>query len=163
MQHQTARGFFDTNESSFKLWDQPSSKALRDQKCILSAQFFKRSKNDSSYISSRAFVLTQKYLLYKKNLQCRAVRGLMEVERVRVYFSSPSERNLAEETEETKHMYAIKFVRNMKYTQIFTKDMEVFKEWRKALGKLAIMTDFHERYEVISQLGKGSFAMVRIQ
>ena len=160
MQNQVVRGFFDTNESSFKLWTQASSKSLKKQIPLLSSQFFKRSK-DSKTLSDRTFILTSKYIFYKKSLQSRAVRGLMVLEGVRAEFLSPAERDLADEGKETRHMYAIKFVRNMKYTEIFTEDVEVFDAWREALGKLVIMTDFHKRYEVISQLGKGSFARVR--
>ena len=86
----------------------------------------------------------------------------MELDGVRAEFLSPEERDLDGEAEETKHMYSIKFVRNMKYTAIYTEDREVFEAWRKALGKLAIMTDFHECYQVLSHLGKGSFAIVSL-
>ena len=161
MHKQVIRGFFDSNESSFKLWTKASSKTLRDQKVILSSQFFKRSK-DSKALCTRTFILTPKYLFYKKSLVSRTVRGLMDLEGVRVEFLSPAERDLADEGAETRHMYSLKFLRNNKYAEIFTKDPQVLEEWRKALGKLAIMTDFHERYEVVSQLGKGSFARVRM-
>ena len=37
---------------------------------------------------------------------------------------------------------------------------EEMKAWRLAMGRVAILTDFHDRYEPISELGTGGFAKV---
>ena len=67
----------------------------------------------------------------------------------------------AESREElTKDLYSIKFIRNLKFTEVFFSEEESFLEWMAALRPLVIQTDFHQCYDVIKLLGKGSFARV---
>lgn len=56
--------------------------------------------------------------------------------------------------------YSIKFIKNLKFTEIFTRSKSTFLEWKKLLAKVTIQTDFHSKYNVIKMIGKGSFARV---
>jgi hypothetical protein len=56
--------------------------------------------------------------------------------------------------------YSFQFLKNMQKKEFFTSDAKVYKEWRKKLQKLVIMHSFHEDFQVLKLIGKGSFAKV---
>ena len=161
MENTLINSFFDTNESSFKLWTPASSKKAKKERPVLTSDFLKRSKQ-SSVLTKRSFILTENHLFYRKISDGDKIRGAMKLEWVRAEFYAPGEAGRIDEFEDTKDMYVIKFIRNMKFTEIFTEEKEVFHKWRLALRKLIIVTDFHQEFEVLKLIGKGSFARVRI-
>lgn len=133
----------------------------------------------------RAFYLTEEFLFYKKTTDDHKIRGLMELSFVRMEYYVPEghqypqsihksdqvaslNRNRDEETrvseedrdEHTKHLFSIKFIRNLKFTEVYFDSEELFLTWMEILRPLAIQTDFHQCYDVIKLLGKGSFARV---
>ena len=63
--------------------------------------------------------------------------------------------------ENGEFIFSIKFIKNLKFTEIFTKDKEVYLQWRELLATLTIQTDFHTKFNVIKMIGKGSFARVK--
>lgn len=56
--------------------------------------------------------------------------------------------------------YCIKFIRNMKYTDLWTDDENHFIVWRDHLCKSFLQCDFHTKFNTIKMIGKGSFARV---
>ena len=152
-------GFFDTNPDSFKLWTAISSSRVKGQHILKASEFYKRSKKNTA-LAKRSFHLTEKYLFYKKDEKDRKIRGAMKLDWVRAEFSCPGDSDRIDESEQTRNMYSIKFIRNMKFTEIFTEERAVFEEWRQVLAKHLIMTDFHKQFKVLKMLGKGSFARV---
>lgn len=48
----------------------------------------------------------------------------------------------------------------MKFTEMFTKNESLFLTWADTLRPMVTQTDFHEQYDVLKILGKGSFARV---
>lgn len=56
--------------------------------------------------------------------------------------------------------YCIKFVRNMRYVDLWTDDEQHFISWREQLCKSFLQCDFHQKFSTIKMIGKGSFARV---
>jgi len=48
----------------------------------------------------------------------------------------------------------------MKFTEMFTSTENLFLTWVKTLRYLVTQTDFHDQFDVLKVLGKGSFARV---
>lgn len=61
--------------------------------------------------------------------------------------------------EETDRL-RLRFVRNLKYCDLFARNEPECKEWLNYIGTVMIRTDFHERFKVKKVLGEGSFAKV---
>lgn len=57
-------------------------------------------------------------------------------------------------------MYCVRFIKNMKFCDLYARDQQEWKEWRKELLEKMIQTDFHTKFGVIKMVGKGSFAKV---
>ena len=58
--------------------------------------------------------------------------------------------------------HKIKFMKNLQFYEIITRDIDTFDEWYNHLRSLVILNDFHEQFDVIKMIGKGSFARVGI-
>jgi hypothetical protein len=62
--------------------------------------------------------------------------------------------------EDGKFNFSIKFIKNLKFTEIFTRSKSTYLEWKDKLSRLTVQTDFHAKFHVIKMIGKGSFARV---
>jgi calcium-dependent protein kinase len=56
--------------------------------------------------------------------------------------------------------FCFRFVRNMKYTDLYTIDETYFRVWKSHLCKVFLQCDFHTKFNTIKMIGKGSFARV---
>ena len=56
--------------------------------------------------------------------------------------------------------FGIIFVKNEKKEKILTKKIPIFNMWCETLRKLILVSDFHSEYQMIKQIGSGSFARV---
>lgn len=56
--------------------------------------------------------------------------------------------------------YCMKFLKYDDEFEILTNDLELFLTWKKKLSPLVIQTSFHDDFNVIKMIGKGSFAKV---
>lgn len=54
----------------------------------------------------------------------------------------------------------IRFVRNLKYSDLYARNEAELQAWTDAIGKVMVRTDFHDRFKVKKLLGEGSFAKV---
>lgn len=68
--------------------------------------------------------------------------------------------NEEESTENKKDLLKIRFIRNLKYCDLYARNKEELDQWVNALGRYMVRTDFHERFKVKKHLGEGSFAKV---
>jgi hypothetical protein len=158
--------FFDRNDpENFKLWRSMTPEEIDQDQILHRETFFKRSKKDVE-LTQRTFFLTHKFLFYKKNESDTKIRGVMELEWVRVEYFTPQDREQAndlieDENDPTSELYSIKFIKNLKFTEIFTDNQQIFEFWKHLLSAITIQTDFHTKYKVLKMLGKGSFARVR--
>jgi serine/threonine protein kinase len=53
-----------------------------------------------------------------------------------------------------------KFFKNGQELILYAKDETQYKEWKNALKRVCIFTNFHETYTVFKMIGKGSFSGV---
>lgn len=65
-----------------------------------------------------------------------------------------------EEEEGSTKRFCVRFIKNMKFCDLYARNEEEWLEWREKLTRQMIQTDFHNRYKVSNMIGKGSFAKV---
>lgn len=56
--------------------------------------------------------------------------------------------------------YGVRFIKNMKYSDLWIKDEGWLKKWTQGLSQVCIQSDFHIKFNAIKMIGKGSFARV---
>lgn len=56
--------------------------------------------------------------------------------------------------------YQVRFIKNMKYCDFIIRGQEANKSWQNAFSKVFVQSNFHEKYNAIKMIGKGSFARV---
>ena len=59
-----------------------------------------------------------------------------------------------------KDFHGIKFTKSGQNYEIFTKSMKIYTNWKEALRRMVLVTDFHAEYNVTKQIGQGSFGRV---
>ena len=75
---------------------------------------------------------------------------------VRIKSFSPDDPGEASDAKELK----VRFIRNLKYCDLFARNTDELKEWLKHLSRFMIRMDFHERFKIRKMIGEGSFAKV---
>lgn len=149
-------GFFDEeNADHYKLWQSKYDPSILEEEIISIAPYGKRSKN-AKELAERCFVLTRKFLYYKKSEDDDKIRGVMDLNFTRTEFEGD------DCPEDGGFNFSIKFIRNLKFTEIFTRSKEAYIEWKMLLSRITIQTDFHHKFSVIKMIGKGSFARVSL-
>ena len=68
--------------------------------------------------------------------------------------------SLDDESEEPTEKLRLRFIRNLKYCDLYSRNEEECRKWIQNLGTVMVRTDFHERFKVKKVLGEGSFAKV---
>lgn len=146
--------FFDTNEANFVLWKKPTGLvAISMTDIVFQSPLFKVSKKSKEF-KERYFVLTSDNLYYLKSESEPKILGIMPTQWVRCDYittkgDKPGETN-----------YCVRFVRNMRYTDLWTTDEAHFRDWRSNLNRVFLQCDFHSKFNTIKMIGKGSFARV---
>jgi serine/threonine protein kinase len=56
--------------------------------------------------------------------------------------------------------YCFRFIRNMRFCDLYAEDETTFREWKVQLARVFIQCDFHLKFNTIKMIGKGSFARV---
>lgn len=59
-----------------------------------------------------------------------------------------------------EYNYGIRFIKNMKYSDLWLKEEAELKNWQNALSLVCIQSDFHNKFTALKMIGKGSFARV---
>ena len=149
--------FFDIKVKNFSLWEKPSGDIVIDEKDILFQAPMHRVLNDNMAESRKFyFVLTQKYLFMLKSEEEPRILRVMNSKWVRCdYQKVKNEEGSAESS-----IFTILFIRNMRYTKLFTLDSAHFTKWKQHLCKVFLQCDFHDKFHTLKMIGKGSFARV---
>lgn len=147
--------FFDTAEPNFSLWRKPTGTvAISANDIIFQSPLFKVSKKTKDF-KERYFVLTQDNFYYLKSESEPKILGIMPTQWVRCdYITTKNEAKPGEMN------FCVRFVRNMKYTDLWTTDEGHFKDWKKNFNRVFLQCDFHSKFNTIKMIGKGSFARV---
>jgi serine/threonine protein kinase len=145
---------FDTNTKGFTLWRSPNGIfSVSKSDIIFQASLYKMSKK-SDECKMRFFVLTDKYLFYLESEDNPKMIAVMSTKWVRVdYIVTPA-------TETKPSTFVFRFVRNMKFTDLCTEDKCLFEEWKSHFTRVFWQCDFHQKFNTIKMIGKGSFARV---
>jgi hypothetical protein len=151
---QFLESFFDDNSSNFKLWSKESDHINMSQEEVLYANSLYKMSSKSNKWKPRHFVLTRNYLVYFKSANDKKIKGHISLNWVRNEY-------LMEPNQSKEFSFGIKFIKNMKYSELWAGSEEIFKAWKEALAKVCIQSDFHIKYTAIKMIGKGSFARVR--
>lgn len=64
------------------------------------------------------------------------------------------------EEQEGEERLCVRFIKNMKFCDLYARDEIEWLQWREKLANVMIQTDFHTKFGVLKMLGKGSFAKV---
>lgn len=124
---------------------------LTEKDIVFKGQLLKLSTKTGK-LKERLFILTATQLLYLKSARDPRLRGVMQTEWVRCEY--------IEEVEENRKRYCIRFINNKKYCDFWVDKETDFKLWKSHLSKVLIQSDFHEKFNAIKMIGKGSFARV---
>lgn len=145
--------FFDIPTENFTLWSPPSGTiTISQEDIIFQAPLHKISKNNQW--KEHYFVLTKENFFFLKSEDEPKIVAVMKTDWVRcdyIYKKNP-------QTNEIN--YCIRFVRNMRYTDLWSDDEDHFLLWRRNLCKSFLQCDFHAKFNTIKMIGKGSFARV---
>jgi len=146
--------FFDVSGTSFDLWKTPNKAlSLNQTDIIFQAPLFKFSENCEK-LKQRYFILTQDYLYYLQSDNVPRIIAYMSTQWTRVDYLP----NFKTTPSGTYHCF--RFIRNMKYVDLFCDNDVNFNEWKEKLGRVFIQCDFHTKFNTIKMIGKGSFARV---
>lgn len=153
--NKTIDSFFDTErELTFCLWRKPSdSVEITQADIIFQAPLFTASSKTKT-TKERYVVLTARRLFLLKSEQKPHILAYMDTKWVRVDFIKPKM------SPEGGGSFCFKFIRNMVFTDLWTDDEDHFNEWVKHLSQVFILCNFHNKYNTIKMIGKGSFARV---
>lgn len=152
-----SQSIFDSKDvTNYKLWSKKLPGLKTNDTISFSLSAAKKSKKGESYDSRPFYITKTGFLYYKKSKDSSAIRGAMDLKWARACFEKLSE----EETAGSKYTYSLMIVKNLKFTNLYLEDEEAVETWRKALSKHVALTDFHQRYSVLSMIGKGAFAKV---
>ena len=148
--------FFDDENIDFKyfhLWKKPEGKMIISPADIICMATFERKSKKLDRLVDNFFVLTHDYLFMLKSEKSDEILAYLETENVRTdYF---------EKTIDNKGtIYSFRFIKNMKYFDIFTNDDILFNKWRDNFTGVFNQCDFHKKYRNIKVIGKGSYARV---
>ena len=146
---------FDTAyQAEHSLWQRSIKSIEIEQSSIIfqkEMSLFSKKFND---LKERFLVLTPHYLFLLKTEKNPLILSVMDIKWVRAEFTYPSN------ALKYKDHFKIRLIKNMIFTDLWTKDASVFREWEKHLSKIMVLANFHEKYNTIRLIGKGSFAKV---
>lgn len=91
-----------------------------------------------------------------KNTSDSKIRGMIDLYLVRNEFLYDGHPTFPE------YKFGIRFIKNMKYSDLWLKSEPELRQWQDALSKVCIQSDFHNKFTALKMIGKGSFARVNI-
>lgn len=145
--------FFDEKIQNFKLWLKPNGTInISQTEIIFQAPLLKISRNQK--LKTRYFVLTQDHFFYLESEERPRLIAVMPTCFVRVD-------HIVQDIPSMKEAgFCFRFIRNMRFCDLYAEDESSFREWRVQLAKVFIQCDFHTKFNTIKMIGKGSFARV---
>ena len=115
---------------------------------------FNPKKHKEKESKARYFILTKDFLYYLKSKKTMKIRGKMSTKYMRTEYS------LVGDASGPTAEYQVRFIKNMKYCDFVIRGKESYKNWASAFSKTFIQSNFHEKFNAIKMIGKGSFARV---
>lgn len=147
--------FFDVNDPNYRFWELPSADAFLDNADIIFQGPLLKYSKKTKQLKERYFVLTNHFLFYIKSEKENKILAFMRTLWVRTDFIK-----FEVEIEPKTSHFCIRFVRNLKYTDLFADDEDVYNQWKKFMSPIFVQSNFHEKFQTVKAIGKGSFAKV---
>lgn len=146
---------FDEQLPGFKLWTKCSHDEQINQEVIIyQDEMSKPKKHKEKENKVRYFILTNEFLYYLKSKKTMKIRGKMPTKYMRTEYTSIGDPSQA------LYDFQVRFIKNLKYCDFIISGKEKFKIWSDAFSKVFIQSNFHEKFNAIKMIGKGSFAWV---
>lgn len=146
--------FFDVPIPNYHLWEDPQGAIEIEPTEIVFQAPLNRICIKTGQYKTNYFVLTNDFLFLLESETDHTILSLMRTEWVRVDYITKKIPNSKEQ------IYSFRFVRNMRYTDLWTECPQHFQNWRQNLAKIFLQCDFHQKFNTIKMIGKGSFARV---
>jgi serine/threonine protein kinase len=149
----------ETTEKNRGLWnklDGKSSSIQSTEQVIFEGHLLKTDAIKHQR-EERYFVLTADRLYIQKTKDGR-LKGYMDVRFTR-FFAGAALDSKQEDITPTNKL-SIRFMRDLRYSDLVAKNQEELELWLNALAGVMICTDFEASYRVASVLGEGSFGKV---
>ena len=147
-------GFFDSKNKTDLLWQ----KKITNTKLLPSEILFQANLWQINHSKKKwdlfYFVLTNSHFYCLKSPENPEIIAFMETELVRTEFLktplfSP-----------TEFSFCIRILKNGIFTDLFTSSESSLEKWKKNMNHTFIQTNFHQKYNTLKMIGKGSFARV---
>lgn len=148
-----ATSIFDKKDQKFRLWHKKNKNFNEKLPTSFASLAFKPTKKSQELVQ-RHFYIKSHFLCYKRNPEDQKISGILDLNWTRAEF------NKVEEEEDTGFKFVMMLIKQAKFTSIYFKDEQTMERWRAALRGVSAFTDFHQRFKVISLIGKGSYARV---
>lgn len=165
--------FFDDDDNDLdpfdnrrKLWIKPQKTHLNSIKpnTILYEGYMAKKGKKIKLKKMRYYILTSELLAYKVSLiviiylvyqkdQSAPVKKIMILERTRLEFYLRPHK-----IKDPKHGFC--FSRNKKMAKVYTRDKEIYEQFKNHLARLCILSSFIEDYNVLKLVGQGSYGKV---
>ena len=120
--------------------------------------FMGKKSSDSAKISLRAFEVTKKELIYRKNTFDSKIKGILTLDRLRVSIEPVS----CQEAQVLASGFQFKLVaiRDGRFTHVYLKSQEDASLLKEALWGRVINTGFYEDFRIDERIGSGGFGKV---
>lgn len=129
--------FFDVPMQKYQLWEEPQGAIeIEQEEIIFQAPLNKICAKTGQY-KTHYFVLTKDFLFLLKSAENPEIMTMMRTEWVWVDYipkKLPNSRDV---------LYCFRFIRNMRYTDLWTDSQVHFTNWRSNLSKVFLQCDFH--------------------
>jgi len=135
------------------LWskDLPENIAKLD---VLEEGEFEFSSSITKTKKKRRFFLTENLVYFSYIGEDTSIKGVLKLSWVRCEYYQDLDSDSGEER------YSIRFIKNKRFTTLFTSSLALFSRWRIMLSNLTIQSDFEANFEITNFLGKGRYAKV---
>jgi serine/threonine protein kinase len=148
--------FFDdenVNIEDFKIWKKPKGKIIISPEDIVCMATFERKSKKKDSLIENYFILTYDYLFMLESEKSDKILAFMETENMR-------NDCFVKVLDDNETIYSFRFIKNLKYFDIFTNDKVLFDKWKDIFPTIFIQCDFHKKYKNLKVIGKGSYARV---
>ena len=143
------------NEDVYSIWSRsdPRNQMSLDPNDILYEGHLWKLEGKSGNFKSRYFYLTKNRMYFEK-AKGRGLKGFMDLSFMRLVTINQ------DSSTKTNDGFKLRFIKNLKYCELFVKNITDLESWKAALTPVLIRTDFHERFFIEKNLGEGAFAKV---
>lgn len=145
---------FNNKQQNYKLWRSTHPEFDPSIPVSFSSEAYK-PKGSTKQLGKRHFFLKGNFLCYKKKSTKKTFSGIADLSWARVVFKEEEDEDWKDQC---SHVALV--IKEEKFTSIHFKNEAEADKWREAFKRIVTLTDFHEKYEMIKEIGRGSYGRV---